>query len=177
MRFTVRTVGDPTGLVPSIRKIMLDLDPNVPIYAVSTQAEQIDQLLYRERLLTNQLLVFSLLALLQAALGIYGTLNYFVQRRSSEIGIRMAIGAQRREVMRLVLAESLAPVGIGVLLGLAGSIAAVQTFRVFLFGVSPADPLTISLATLCLVLIALLAAYLPVRRASRIDPMIALRHE
>jgi putative ABC transport system permease protein len=127
--------------------------------------------------LSNQLLFFSLLALLQAGLGIYGTLNYFVNRRSSEIGIRMAIGAQRSQVMRLVLAESLAPVGIGTALGLAGTFLVVRAFRTLLFGVSPADPLTITLATLFLILITLSATYLPVRSASRIDPLIALRHE
>src|SRR5262249_16479248 len=168
MRFIVRAGGDPLTLIPSMRRIMLDIDPNVPIFRVSTQAEQIDQLLSRERLLSNQLLFFSLLALLQAALGIYATLNYFLNRRSSEIGIRMAIGAQRSEVMRLVLAESLVPVGIGTTLGLAGNFIAAQGFRVLLFGVPPADGLTVALATLFLILIASLAAYWPVRRACRI---------
>jgi len=173
----VRAAGDPLGLVPTIRTIMLDLDANVPVYGISTQAEQIDRLLYRERLLSNQLLLFSLLALLQAALGIYGTLNYFVNRRSSEIGIRMAIGAQRREVMRLVVGESLPPVGIGVALGLGAAFMVVRAFRTLLFGVSPADPLTVTLATLFLFVIASFAALLPVRRACQIDPMTVLRHD
>lgn len=176
MRFIVRTAAEPLGLVPTIRSIMLDLDSNVPVYGISTQTAQIDGLLSRERTLSNLLLLFSLLALLQAALGIYGTLNYFVTRRAPEIGIRMAVGAQRREVMWLVVGESLVPVGLGVVLGLAGAFLVVRVFRTLLFGVSPADPLTVVLATLCLLLIASLAVLLPVRRACRIDPMIVLRH-
>jgi ABC-type antimicrobial peptide transport system permease subunit len=120
---------------------------------------------------------FGLLALLLACVGLYGVLSYMVARRTNEIGIRIALGAMRGDVIWLVLREALTLVGAGAVIGLLASLAATRTVSTLLFGLKPNDPLTIAAATLLLLAIAVLSAYLPARRASRVDPMAALREE
>ena len=177
MTVALRAKGDPTALAPAARQAMRDLDPNVPIFQVSTQVSQIDRGLQQERMLTSLLVLFGLVALLLAAIGIYGTLSYSVARRTPEIGLRMAIGAQRVDVVRLVVGESLAPVTFGMLVGLGGAFGLTRLVQGLLFGVAANDPLTMAGAAFVLLAVAAVAASLPARRASRIDPMTALRSE
>ena len=177
MTFAVRTPGDPTALLPAIREMLASKDPNVPIYDAGTQLEWIDRNVAQERRFAMLLVLFGAIAVLLACSGIYGTFAYLVTRRTSEIGIRMALGAPRQQVIRMVIRESLLPVAAGVLLGLAGAVALTRFVRSMLFGVQPADPFTMILAVLFLLLTAALAAFLPTRRASRIDPMLALRYD
>jgi predicted permease len=177
MTYAVRANGDPAALIPTIRKVMGNLDRNVPIHHLYTQAEQIDRSLHQERLVTTLLVVMGSVALLLAAIGIYGTIAYSVNRRTPEIGLRLAIGARRTDVIRLMLGEALLPVAIGLALGLSGAFWLTRILRGMLFGVTATDPLTIVTAVLVLLATAVVAAWLPANRASRIDPMTALRYE
>jgi predicted permease len=173
----VRTMGDSDRMIGSVRDIVRALDPRLPVYNIKTLEAQIDSQLSHERILASLSSFFSVAATLLAALGLYGVVAYSVKRRNQEIGIRMALGAQRRSVIWLVLRESLVLVAIGMAIGVPAALAATRLIGSVLFGVTPADPFTFSLATLLMIAVAGFAAYLPARRASRIDPMAALRYE
>jgi predicted permease len=177
MVFAVRAAGDPGALAPTIRRTLAELDRNVPLVDVMTQNEQINRSVRQERTFARLVSGFALLAVVLACLGIYGTLAYSVARRTSEIGLRMALGARPWNIIRLVLRESLIPVLMGAALGLAGAVASTRLIESMLFGLTPHDPPTFLAATLALVGSALVAAWLPSRRAARIDPMSALRCE
>ena len=173
----VRSELSPAAMVPTVRKAMEELDSTVPIYGEITPLTLRDQQIKQERLLATLLMLFAGVALLLSCLGIYGMLVYSVNRRTSEIGLRMALGAQRGNVIRMVVWDSVVPVGAGVILGLAAALASTRLIASVLFGVSPNDPLTMAAASVLFVFVALIAAYLPSLRASRIDPLVALRHE
>jgi predicted permease len=175
MTFAVRATSDPTALLGSIRRTLAALDPNVPLFDVRTQVEQIDLAVRQERLFAHLLSGFALLALILACLGTYGTLAYSVARRTPEIGLRLALGAQRSDVVLMVLRKSLVPVAVGVVLGIGGALAAARLVRSMLFGLAGQDMPTLGVAVLVLVASASLAAWLPSLRASRLDPMSALR--
>jgi predicted permease len=177
MTFGVRTAGASAAMLTSIRNVLAGLDPNLPIYDASTQEEFIARNSAQERAMAIRLLFFGAIAVLLACSGIYGTLAYLVNLRTSEIGIRMAIGAERRDIIRMVFRESLIPVSTGIALGLAGALALTRLVETMLFGVEARDPLTVIAAVLFLLLAASLAAFLPARRASRISPMTALKYE
>lgn len=177
MTVALRARGDPTTLIPAVREAMRDLDPDVPIFQVRTELEQIDRGVQQERLLTNLLIVFGVIAWALASIGIYGTLSYAVTRRTSEIGLRMALGAARRDVIRLIVHESIVPVAVGIAVGLFAAFALTRWIESFLFGVSQHDPWTIASASAVILLTAAVAASLPATRASRIDPLQALRYE
>jgi ABC-type antimicrobial peptide transport system permease subunit len=147
------------------------------MYEVKTQVEQINELIRRERLFAALLSGFAALALVLACMGIYGTLAYLVTRRTPEIGVRVALGATRADVVGLVLRESIAPVVAGVVIGVAGSLAAGKLVESMLFGCKPRDPLALAAASAILLGSALAAGWWPARRASRVAPMVALRHE
>jgi macrolide transport system ATP-binding/permease protein len=177
MTFAVRVEGDPRALAAPIRRAIGEIDPNVGLLDIRTQETQIDTGLRQERVFAYVASAFAVLAVLLACLGIYGTLAHSVARRTPEIGLRMALGADRREVVYMVLRESLVPVLIGLAFGF-GLVAVTTRFvQSMLFGLTPHDVPTILLAGLGLVVSALLAAWLPSRRASHIDPMAALRSE
>jgi predicted permease len=177
MTFAVRPTGDPASLVPAIRQAVREVDPDLPVTGVKTQVEQANELLRNERLFTRLLSLFGLLALLLAAIGLYGVMAYAVTQRTKEIGIRMALGAQRHNVLKLVLSQGMTLTLIGVVLGTAGAIAVTRLLKGVLFGISPTDPLTfISIASL-LAAVATLASYVPARRATKVDPLVALRYE
>ncbi len=176
LTFTVRTPGSPAAVAPALRRIVSDLDAH--IYDQLTTGEQYrNDTMVQERLFAGLLSGFGSLALFIACLGIYGMLAYMATRRTAEIGIRVALGAQRPQVMRMVLRESLAPVGAGLVLGIAAAGALTRLAASLLFGVSRNDPWTIASAGVVFLLTAAIAAALPARRASGIDPMQALRHE
>jgi putative ABC transport system permease protein len=177
MTLVVRTAGDPGPVVDAMRREVRALDPGMPMFEVETLNTQIAASLSQERLVATLSSVFGVLALFLACIGLYGVMAYDVTRRTREIGIRMALGATARQVVELVLGETLWLVGIGVVIGLGAALIATRWVESLLFGLQPHDPLTIGLAVLVLLAVAALAGYLPARRASRVDPMVALRHD
>jgi predicted permease len=177
MTLVVRTAVDPTTLAAAVQREARALDPAMPMFKAETLTTQLDASLGKERLVATLLSVFGLLALALACIGLYGVMAYDVARRTREIGIRMALGASARRVLQLVIGDTLRLVGIGVVIGLGAALAATRWVKSLLFGLQPHDPLTIGLAVLLLLAVAAVAGYLPARRASRVDPMVALRHD
>ncbi len=177
MTLVVRTAGDPTPVAAAVQRETRELDPQMPRYEVETLGAQIAASLGQERLLATLSSGFGLLALLFSCLGLYGILSYTVARRTREIGIRMALGAERRDVLRLVMRDALQMALLGAALGIPAALAAARLLANQLFGINAADPLTIGMATLCLLAVAVAAGYLPARRAARVDPLVALRFE
>jgi predicted permease len=173
--FVVRTTGEPTAMIALIRQTVREIDSSLPLSSLHTVRQQVESGWAQERLFASLSGFFGLLALLLASIGLYGVMAYGVARRTNEIGIRMALGAQAQDVIRLVLRESLMLVALGVGIGLATALATTRLIASQLFGLTPMDPLTITLATLLLAGVAGLAGYLPARRASRVDPLVALR--
>ncbi len=171
----VRTQGDAAALVPTLRKAIQSLDPALPLINVTTMEENIRQGLWASRTGAALLSIFGLLALLLAALGIYGIMSYSVGKRTREIGLRMAIGAQRRDVLGLILHQGLVIAGAGLAAGLAGAYAAARYFQNFLLGVGAGDAPTYGAIAVILAAVALVACFLPARRATQVDPIVALR--
>jgi putative ABC transport system permease protein len=174
---TVRTTGDPLSLVAAVREAVWSVDPAQPVSNVRTMEDILSGEVTQRRITMTLLVAFASLALLLASLGIYGVLSYAVAQRTQEIGIRMALGANRFEVLRLVMGDGLRLAGTGVAIGLGVSLALTQLMTRLLFGVSASDPRTLAGVTLLLLTVALLACYIPARRAARVDPMVALRNE
>ena len=175
--FEVRTAGDPPLLIPSVRRAVAEVDRSLALSPVKTQDQQIDEALVQERLIARLASFFGTLALALAAIGLYGTMAYTVGRRTNEIGVRVALGASRKQILKMVLRDAFALVLIGMLLGLPLALAAGRLVASQLYGLKASDPLTLSAAMGLLVAVASLAAYLPARRASKVDPMVALRYE
>ena len=175
--FEVRTAGDPPLLVPSVQRAVAEVDRSLALSDVKTQDQQIDEALVQEMLIARLASFFGTLALALAAIGLYGTMTYTVGRRTNEIGVRVALGASRKQILKMVLREAFALVLIGTLLGLPLALAAGRLVASQLYGLKTSDPLTLSAAISLLVAVASLAAYLPSRRASKVDPMVALRYE
>ena len=173
----VRTAADPASLTETVRTAMQQVDPDVPMTGITTQSDQVEARFAQERLFALAYSLFGALALLLACIGLFGLMSYSVSRRTNEIGIRMALGAQRAGVVGMVLRESMLMVAIGVLVGLAGAIAGGRFIQSVLFGLSTTDAWTISTAIAVTLFVSLAAGYLPARRASRVDPMVALRYE
>ena len=177
MAFEVRTATEPTSTVGAIREAVRQADANVPLMNVSTQMEAIEARFSQERLFAQAYALFGGLALLVAAVGLFGVMSYSVARRVNEIGVRMALGAQRFDVVRMILRESFVLVGAGVLIGIAAALASGRLVATLLFGLQPTDPGTIALAVAVLLTVSTLAGYLPARRAARVEPIVALRTE
>ncbi len=179
--FELRTAADPLALVPAARAAVASVDRDVPLFGIETETQQIDDALLQERLFAKLAGFFGLVALLLASVGLYGILSYAVARRTSEIGIRMALGAQPANILRMVLREILLLVLSGVLIGIPASFAATRfaSSVIFdlLFGIKANDVSTMVLATILLMVVAIFAGFLPARRAMRVDPMVALRYE
>jgi predicted permease len=173
----LRTTGNPAQVTEEVRRTMARIDSNLPILRVITLSEQVDHYLDHEELIAQLSSFFGLLALLLACVGLYGVMNYNVVRRTNEIGIRMALGAQRGGVQWLILKESVLLLGIGIAAGVPVTLAATRLVRTQLFGLGQADPLSLTAAILCLTLASVLAGYLPARRATKVDPMVALKYE
>jgi putative ABC transport system permease protein len=177
MNLATRTSGDPLALASAVRGEVARLDPELPVTKIRTIRQILDTSLTPRRLSMWLLTVFALAALLLAALGIYGVMAYAVARRTREIGIRMALGAQRANVLGMILGQGMKLVGFGVALGLAASLALTRLMTSLLYDVKPTDPLTYAAVALLLVSIALAANVAPARRAVSVDPTVALRHE
>ena len=175
--FYVRVTGEPTSFASAFRQTVLTIDPDQPVKSIASMQAVIAKTVAPRRFTTWLLGSFALLALVLASLGIYSVNAYTVAQRTQEIGIRMALGAQVRDVLRLILQQSMGLVLIGLGLGIVASLAATRWLKALLFGISTTDPLTFAGITLLLFLIALLACYFPARRAAKVDPIKALRHE
>jgi predicted permease len=175
--FELRSSGDPTALVKQVRAIVSQADNNLPLFDVRTQTQQIEQALYQERLMSRLSSFFGFLALIMACIGLYGLLSYEVARRTRELGIRMALGAQRSELMRLVVRRGLVLALAGAVIGIGAAIAVTRLMAAMLYSVRPYDPATFGSACILLVVVALAACSIPARRAMCIDPMVALRDE
>ncbi len=173
----VRSAGDPAVLAAALRAALAEAAPNLPIREILTMDQRVDRVLTQQRLTTQLTAAFGLLALLLATLGLYGLMSYNVSRRTSEIGIRMALGAERANVLGLVLKESMVLVAAGAMVGLAGAAALARFVSSLLYETSATDPMAMVVSTLVLLIVAVFAAYLPARRAARTDPMTALRYE
>jgi len=173
----VRTSGDPSTLVGPVRNAVRDLDARVPLARVATLDQVVSSARAEPRFLMAVLGAFALLATILAAIGLYGVMAYYVRQRDREVAVRMAMGARSGQVVRLVLRQGLLPVAVGLASGLLLAVAASRALRGLLYGVGAFDPLTYATVILGFTLVAGLACALPARRAARIDPMEALRHE
>ncbi len=177
MIFTVRTQLAPEHLIASVRRQVQEVDPNQPIFDVSTLEETRAESVAPERLNLTLLGVFAAVALVLALVGIYGGVSWSVTQWTREIGVRMALGAQTGDVMRLVLRQGMKLVGAGIVLGLAGAFALTRLMKALLFEVSATDPATFVSIALLLIGVALLACFVPARRATKVDPLTALHHD
>ena len=175
--FALRVDGDAAAIFPAIRAAVREIDPTLPVLNLRTQDEQLERLNGQERLFARLSGFFGLLALALACVGLYGLMSYAVLRRTAEIGLRIALGALPVQVLRLMLRESLGLVGLGIVSGIAAASALSGLVRSMLFGLSPLDPITYTAVAAMLIGLALLASYLPARRASRLEPTAALREE
>ena len=175
--FQLRTSGDPIAAVGAIREAVRQIDPNLPLMDVSTQLDTVEKRLKQERIFAQAYTLFGGLALLLASIGLFGLMSYSVARRTNEVGIRMALGARARDVLTLVMRESMTLVAAGVVIGVVTAVAAGRLVTTLLFGLAATDTLTIATAVTVMFVVSGLAAYLPARRASRVDPLVALRYE
>lgn len=175
--FELRTAGDPRAILSTIRKVVAQVDSNLPLFNVETASEQVDRLLFQERLIARLSGFFGMLALLLACIGLYGLLSYEGSRRTHEIGVRLALGASRSDVLRLVVGQGLRLIAVGLGLGVVGALALTRFMSSLLYGVKPTDPTTFFFVCLLLAGVALMASYIPARRATKVDPMVALRYE
>ena len=177
MNFLIRTAADPASVIPALREQARSVDESLPLVGVETQETEVDEYLGDQRSMATLLSFFSSLALALATIGLYGTMSYAVGRRTRELGIRFSLGAQRGEVLRMVLRETMSLAAIGVAIGVPVALAAARLLSSMLFGVKTTDAATIFTAILVMCATALLAGYLPARRATRVDPIVALRYE
>jgi ABC-type antimicrobial peptide transport system permease subunit len=171
----VRTAGDPASLIARIRAEATAMDPDVPIAELSTLASYVSNAMSQTRFLLALIGAFAVLALGLAALGLYGVISYSAKQRTREIGVRVAFGASQRDVMRLILGQGLVVALAGIVLGLAGAVAVTRIVSSFLVGVSATDPITFAGVSALLLAVAIVASFFPARRASRVDPNVALQ--
>jgi ABC-type antimicrobial peptide transport system permease subunit len=177
MRVALRTKVDPASMTKSVRVAIHSGDPDLPLAKIATLTTLVNDSLSQPRFAMLLLAAFSLLALLLASIGMYGVISYAVAQRLQEIGIRMALGAERRNVFGMVLGHGARLAGLGIAIGLVVALGVTRLMSSFLYGIESTDPFTFAAVSLLLLATALLACYLPARRATRVDPMVALRHE
>jgi putative ABC transport system permease protein len=177
LHIALRTKADPATLTATVRETIHSLDPELPLAKVSTLTTLVEDSLKQPRFAMLLLASFGALALLLASVGMYGVISYSVEQRTQEIGIRMALGAERSNVLRMVLGQGARLAATGIALGVLAAVGITRFMSSFLYGIRPTDPFTFGAVSLLLLTTALLACYLPAHRAMRVDPMIALRHE
>jgi ABC-type antimicrobial peptide transport system permease subunit len=178
MTFQIRFTGPSRALIPAFHNVVKQVDSNLPVYDIRTLEEQVDRTQLSQAILfANFASAFGAVALFLVCVGLYGVTSYNVARRTHEIGIRIALGAKTSTVRTMVMQEILFLVLVGVGLGLAGALTLTNKIQTMLFGITPNDPMTVSMAIAVLVGVAAFSGYLPARRASKVDPMIALRYE
>jgi predicted permease len=178
--FEVRTTNDPKTAVSTVRQAIRDVDQNLPLKDIKTQIEQADETLAMERLFAKLLSLFGLLAQQLASIGLYGVLAWSVAHRTHEIGIRMALGADRNKVLRMIMRQGMTLTLIGLALGLGGAYVLtryLESLTTMLYEVKPRDPLTYGVTAVLLIMVALIACLIPARRATKVDPLVALRYE
>lgn len=175
--FELRTAANPIAIAGAVRSVVNHMDSNLPLFDVRTQSEQIDLILFQERLIAQLASFFGALALGLACIGLYGLLSYEVGRRTREIGIRMALGARQLDILRQVVRQGIVLALVGAAAGIAIALGVMRYLGTFLYGVRPIDPVTFAGATVILTAVALAACYIPARRATRVDPITALRYE
>jgi len=173
----IHSTGNPNAIIDTVRKAVQVFGGPIGISAIQTLRAQIDESLQQDWLVAALCSVFGALALALACIGLYGVLSFSVARRTHEIGIRMALGAERRDVLRMVVGQGLKLALIGVAIGVAGALALTRFLSSMLYGVKLTDPLTYGAVSLILIVVALMACYIPARRAAKVDPMVALRYE
>jgi putative ABC transport system permease protein len=177
VNFVIRTSANPLNFAAAVKQEVLAVDPEQPVFNLRSMEQMMDSSISRQRFQTLLLGAFAAIALLLAAIGVYGVMSYSVSQRTREIGIRMALGARAPEVIKLVVSQGLILALAGAALGVVGALALTQLMAGLLFGVSATDPATFALGALLLVGVALIASYIPARRATKVDPLPALRHE
>jgi len=177
MTLVIRTRRDASSVAPAARNVIQSLDSEQPVADVRTLDSLLAKSIARARFSALLLTVFAGLALLLAAIGIYGVISYAVTQRGHEIGVRIALGAQRRDVVSLILRSGIVLTTFGILIGLVGAFALTRVMTTLLFGVTPTDGFTFASVSGLLLLVALLACYVPARRATKVDPLVALRYE
>jgi putative ABC transport system permease protein len=175
MRLVIRTDVAPLSLVSTVKEVVRSLDKNVPFSQVATMEQLLAKSVAPRRLNLSLLAVFAVIALALAMAGVYGVMSYTVATRTREIGVRVALGAQAKDVLRLVVVQGVKPALAGVAIGLIASFAMTRLMTKLLYGVSATDPLTFIAVTVLLIVVALLAALVPAQRATKVDPMVALR--
>jgi predicted permease len=175
--FIIRTSHDPQIVIPAVRRVLAEVNSDLPIDDVVSLQDHVSRSLVQQKLVARLGSFFGLLALMLASIGLYGVLSYSVARRRNEIGIRMALGASTLDVMKMVLRSGMTLTIVGVVLGVAGAIALTRLVSALLFGVTATDFTTFIAVSLALLIVALVACYIPARRATRVDPLIALRYE
>ena len=177
MSLVIRSSVEPSGLSAAVRQIVAEVDKSVPVSNVQTMDHIVSESITQPRFNLFLLGLFGTVAMLLSAAGIYGVTAYTVTQRTHELGIRLALGAQVGDVLKMILGQGMAVIGVGLVLGLASAFALMRLLRTLLFGVGENDPLTFAAITLVLLLVALLACYIPARRATKVDPLVALRYE
>jgi putative ABC transport system permease protein len=173
----IRTTNNPAGLAAAVRREVTEIDPHQPVASIKTMEQLVSESVAQPRFRTLLLGLFSAVALLLSVVGIYGVLSYTVSQSTHDLGIRMALGARSADVLGMVIRKGMKLTLLGLAIGLGAAFALTRMMRDLLFGVQPTDTITFSAIALMLIIIALLACYLPARRAARVDPMVALRHE
>jgi ABC-type antimicrobial peptide transport system permease subunit len=175
--FQLRTATDPNSMIAAVRSIVSHENEDLALFRISTETQAIDRQLASERITAQLSSFFGVLALVLACLGLYGLLSYEVTRRTREIGIRMAIGAQSHNVIRMVLKKGIGLIITGAVVGIAFALGVTRLLASFLFGVKAGDPITLVAVAALLVVVALAGCYIPARRATKVDPLVALRYE
>ena len=175
--YVVRTGGNPTDLAPALTRAVVEIEPTQPVYSMQPLEQYVTNQSQGFRQYVLLLGIFGGIALVLAAVGIYGVMAHSVSHRTNEIGVRMALGASRSQVLRLIIRRGMLLTALGLVVGVAGSLALTRIIANFLWGVTATDPLTFGVVILVLSSIAFVACYIPARRAASVDPMVALRHE